>query len=239
MGIVNKSTVEYINHMGNDLSVVNAAKVSFNKESSFENGELNDRDIKLIKYLASHGHWSPFGHVQLQFRFTTPIFIARQLVKHQVGLCWNEVSRRYVSDEPDFYLPEVWRGKPINKKQGSSDEIVDVEQLREFGTNYPKTSEDIESVSTPQEICNLALETYTKMLELGVAPEQARIILPQNMMTSWYWTGSLYAFSRIYNLRSKPDAQKENHEIMDQLNLHIEKIAPVSWKYLTGKQEEK
>ena len=171
--------------MGTDLSVVNAARVSFAKESD----ELSDKDEKLIKYLAKHNHWSPFGHASLQFRIKAPIFVARQLVKHQVGLVWNEVSRRYVDYEPEFYIPDVWRKKPEGSiKQGSSEETVEYDIA---GTiEYTK-------------------QTYKNLLREGIAPEMARMVLPQNMYTEWYWSGTLYAFARVCELRCKDDSQRE------------------------------
>ena len=182
--------VDFINHMGDDLTVVNVARVSFDKASEWEviEGNMNPwadqfrlslKDEKLIKYLAEHGHWSPFSHCFLQFRIKAPIFVARQLVKHQVGLAWNEVSRRYVDSEPEFYFPEYWRKRADNIKQGSSDEAVNV--VLE-GMDY---CEDV-----PCEATWTSLETYQRMLNLGVCPEQARVVLPLNVMTEWYWRRS-------------------------------------------------
>lgn len=241
------SKVDFIDKMGSDLTVVNAARVSFDKISEWENPggplgytledpRLKAADIKLIRYLALHNHWSPFAHAMIQFRVTAPVFVARQLVKHQVGLVWNEVSRRYVDDKPEFYLPESWRGRPINKKQGSSDLMIDVRQLDEIATLFPKTSEDIESVSSPEYICDSSQETYDEMIKLGVAPEQARMILPQNTMTTWIWSGSIYAFARIDSLRNKPDTQQETQDVAIQFGQKIKKYFPVSWHYLTNTQ---
>jgi len=199
--------IELIDKMGSDLSVVNAARVSFNKKkTSFE-----DSDEKLIKYLADHNHWSPFGHTTLQFLIKAPIFVARQLVKHQVGLVWNEVSRRYVDSKPEFYVPFIWRGAPENKKQGSS-----------------QTEHEYDI--TP--LVNEARNTYEKMIEEGIAPEMARMILPQNMMTEWYWTGSLMAFARVCNLRNKSDSQEETRMITLQMAKHLKDHFPISAKYL-------
>ena len=152
--------VNLIDVMGTDLSVVNAARVSFAKESN----EFSDKDEKLIKYLAKHNHWSPFGHASLQFRIKAPIFVARQLVKHQVGLVWNEVSRRYVDDEPEFFIPDQWRSRPENSKQGSGEEIIiyNIESTMQF-----------------------VKQTYQNLLKANVAPEMARMVLPQNMYTEW------------------------------------------------------
>ena len=162
-----KMRVTLVDSMGDDLSVVNAARVSFDKEHI----TIDSRDEKLIKYLAEHNHWSPFGHASLQFRIKAPIFVARQLVKHQVGLVWNEVSRRYVDNEPEFYIPSFWRTRPQgNIKQGSGEDRIEYDIA---GTmEYVK-------------------QTYNNLLNDGVAPEMARMVLPQNMMTEWFWSGSL------------------------------------------------
>jgi len=183
--------VELLDHMGSDLTVANAARVSFHKHHK----SLTQGDVGLIRYLAYHNHWTPFGHVQLQFRIKAPVFVARQLVKHQVGLVWNEVSRRYVDEPPEFYNPELWRIRAEDKKQGSSDEVLERDSLvfKEYW-----------------ELMTNAAELYERMVqEKNIAPEQARMILPQSMMTEWYWTGSLAAFARVVNLRSTPDAQLE------------------------------
>jgi len=199
--------VEVIDKMGSDLSVVNAARVSFAKTKDV----FDDKDEKLIKYLAEHNHWSPFGHASLQFRIKAPVFVARQLVKHQVGLVWNEVSRRYVDDEPEFYMPFLWREKAENKKQGSADTEV------EF---------DITDITMA---CK---SVYNQMLEANIAPEMARMILPQSMMTEWYWSGTVYAFARVCNLRNKPDAQEETRTVTYEIARHMKDYFPVSTKYL-------
>ena len=161
--------VELIDKMGSDLTVVNAARVSYGK-----NKEVMDAsDEKLIKYLAKHNHWSPFAHCTLQFRIKAPVFVARQLVKHQVGLSWNEISRRYVDYEPEFHTPEVWRGRPDDSKQGSSGEVQTDEEYYNRYINGCKVY-------------------YNLLLNEGVAPEMARMVLPQSMMTEWYWTCLLY-----------------------------------------------
>ena len=190
--------------MGSDLSVVNAARVSFAKESN----EFSDKDEKLIKYLAKHNHWSPFGHASLQFRIKAPIFVARQLVKHQVGLVWNEVSRRYVDDEPEFFIPDQWRSRPENSKQGSGEEIIiyNIESTMQF-----------------------VKQTYQNLLKANVAPEMARMVLPQNMYTEWYWSGTLMAFARVCNLRCKDDTQFETQHIADCIDWHLHEKFPVSW----------
>ena len=230
--------VTLIDHMGDDLSVVNAARVSFGKRvlldlSQYDDVEyervftqipiLQDRDIKLIKYLAKHNHWSPFGHTSLQFHIKAPVFVARQLVKHQVGLVWNEISRRYVSDEPEFYTPEVWRASAENKKQGSSDEEIDIN---------PSIGSGPQMVDNYQQVLKSAKWTYEHLLRLGVCPEQARMVLPQSMMTEWYWSGTLYAFASICNLRCKPEVQLETQMIAKEIDIHARKLFPVSWEAL-------
>tara|TARA_R100000030_G_scaffold1175_3_gene1176 strand:+ start:351 stop:983 length:633 start_codon:yes stop_codon:yes gene_type:complete len=208
--------------MGSDLSVVNAARVSFAKKSELEWVEkgnsstvyeqtLKDKDKKLINYLAKHDHWSPFGHASLQFHIKAPIFVARQLVKHQVGLVWNEVSRRYVDDEPEFYVPKKWRLKAKDKKQGSSDETIEY------------------SLGSTMEFLK---QTYNNMLKANIAPELARMILPQNLYTEWYWSGTLIAFARICNLRCKPDTQFETQQIANMIDSVSKEKFPVSWKAL-------
>jgi len=199
--------IQLIDKMGSDLSVVNAARVSFAKKKDV----IDKGDEKLIKYLADHDHWSPFGHTTLQFLIKAPVFVARQLVKHQVGLVWNEVSRRYVDNEPEFYMPFIWRGKPENKKQGSSNKEI------EFDIS---------------EVLDKCKGTYNYMLEEGIAPEMARMILPQNMMTEWYWTGSLMAFARVCNLRNKEDSQEETRMITQQMARHLLDHFPISAKEL-------
>ena len=199
--------VEIIDIMGNDLSVVNAARVSYAKVKE----QFDDSDDKLIKYLAEHNHWSPFGHCSMQFHIKAPIFVARQLVKHQVGLVWNEVSRRYVDDEPEFYIPEKWRLKADDKKQGSSEETI------EYNING-----SIEYVK----------QTYDNLLKAGVAPEMARMVLPQNLYTEWYWSGTLMAFARVCNLRCAKDTQWETQQIANQIHYEAKQLFPTSWKYL-------
>ena len=192
--------VTLIDKMGSDATVVNAARVSFAKQIEGHRVGLTQKDEKLIKYLADHNHWSPFAHASLQFRIKAPIFVARQLVKHQVGLVWNEVSRRYVDDEPEFYIPFMWRKRPPKSiKQGSSKEEVEYDITSEMG---------------------ILKKLYNDMIEKGIAPEMARMVLPQNMMTEWYWSGSLYAFARVCNLRLKEDTQSETRDVVT----HIEQV---------------
>ncbi len=206
-------SVELIDSMGDDLTVVNAARVSFGKRVS----EFDDlKDGKLISYLAKHNHWSPFGHCSAQFHIKAPVFVARQLVKHQIGLTWNEISRRYVDDEPVFFEPDVWRGKADDKKQGSSDDSIDINPEKWMVNDY-------------QQVLKTAKWTYEELLRKGVCPEQARMVLPQSMITEWYWSGTLYAFARVCNLRCKPDAQKETRTIANKIDLYMTKLFPASW----------
>ena len=218
-------SVELIDSMGSDLSVVNAARVSFSKVSM----EFTEQDAKLINYLAKHNHWTPFAHAFLSFRIKAPIFVARQLVKHQVGLAWNEVSRRYVDSEPEFYLPSVWRGKPINAKQGSSDVVLTVMKHQDHITGEYWDSHIDNSVDLHTDAC---LNLYNDLLKVGVAPEQARMVLPLNTHTEWIWSGSLAAFARVCKLRLDPHAQKECTDTVQPIyDILLEKF-PVSTKAL-------
>ena len=212
MKTTNKSTVEFINNMGNDNTIVDAARVSFDKHHSNYTEEEN---TKLIKYLAKHGHWSPFAHTSIQLKIDAPIFVARQMVKHQVGGVWNEVSRRYVDDEPTFYFPNKWRKRAENVKQGSSDERA-----------------ISEAAYYTHDVISRVLDIYTQMIKDGVAHEQARMILPQNMMTSWYWTGSLMFFHRVYKQRTDAHAQLETQEVAHQIGTICSNLFPTSWRAL-------
>lgn len=230
--------VEYVDHMGSDLSVVNAARVSFAKKSEWDvvstpkfEGDsydkiLSEKDSKLISYLAKHGHWSPFAHTSISLRIKAPIFVARQLVKHQVGLSWNEVSRRYVDDEPEFYFPVTWRGRPKNAKQGSDGEVT---HIRHYDLDDSWEMPIINSIQIYTDEC---LKMYQEMLEAGVAPEQARMVLPQNTMTEWIWTGSLMAFARVCRQRLDPHAQQETQDVAKMSQDVIQPLYPHSWKAL-------
>lgn len=214
--------VDLVDFMGSDLSVVNAARVSFDKHVE----EFSQSDERLIKYLAEHNHWTPFGHCSLQFRIKAPIFVARQLVKHQVGLVWNEVSRRYVQTEPEIFHPDSWRANPENKKQGSSE----TEEVLWLLIKELSVDEAVEKVG------NKCVSLYNQLIDAGVCAEQARMVLPQSLMTEWYWTGSLYAFARVCNLRCAKDTQKETRQIADMMSDLIQDKYPVSWKYLVGEK---
>lgn len=233
----------YIDHMGSDLSVVNAARVSFGKKSHctetkwVEMGDwsgdmpvVDARDTKLIRYLAKHKHISPFGHCFASFHVKAPIFVARQLVKHKF-LRWNEVSRRYVDDEPEFYVPDVWRGRSADKKQGSDGTINLPDCVYE--DLYEGFYGDTEGVSYDfEQVVEVALTTYNNLLGLGVAPEQARMVLPQSTLTEWYWSGSLDAFASMCQLRCKPDTQYESRVVADQISETMQELFPVSWAAL-------
>lgn len=225
--------VTYKGSMGNDLTVVNAARVSFGKESEWEYEEsdaysfkqhMKLKDKKLIKYLAKHEHISPFGHCFASFHVKAPVFVARQLVKHKF-LRWNEISRRYVDSEPEFYVPDVWRGRSSDKKQGS-DGVVDLPEGSLMSQYYPNY--------TTEELC---LEIYNELLKQGVAPEQARMVLPQSTMTEWYWSGSLDAFADMCNLRCKEDTQYETRLVADQVSTIMQDLFPVSWAALMGEPQ--
>tara|TARA_R110000744_G_scaffold85150_2_gene166477 strand:- start:5116 stop:5811 length:696 start_codon:yes stop_codon:yes gene_type:complete len=228
--MTNQITATLIDSMGSDLSVVNAARVSFGKKSAWEQhsadvasyrvlNTLSERDTKLIKYLASHKHLSPFGHCFASFHVRAPIFVARQLVKHKF-LRWNEISRRYVDDEPEFYVPEVWRGRSADKKQGSEGEV----KLGILDTAIVSDS--------PYD----ALSAYKALLKSGVAPEMARMTLPQSTLTEWYWSGSLDAFADMCRLRCASDTQYETRVVADQINTSMFKLFPVSWDALMGSE---
>ena len=215
-------TATLIDSMGSDLSVVNAARVSFGKKSEWnpnfrDEKPLYERDAKLIKYLAKHKHLSPFGHAFASFHVKAPIFVARQLVKHKF-LRWNEISRRYVDDEIFFYTPDVWRGRAEDVKQGSSGEVD--EEWSDW------------------QMFGYSLDTYKEMIAAGVAPEQARMVLPQSTMTEWYWSGSLDAFAAMCRLRCATDTQYESRLVANPISDIMAGLFPVSWAALTKGETE-
>ena len=215
--------VELIDYMGSDNAVVDAARVSFEKHHD----KYSDQDnAKLISYLAYNNHWSPFAHTSVKLRIKAPIFVARQLVKHQIGFSWNEVSRRYVDSEPEFYIPDYWRKRAENVKQGSSDDQVYLSPMLEMETENG-------CVHLPVELYTAAKDCYESLLKLGVCPEQARMVLPLATYTEWIWTGSVFAWSRMYNLRTDSHTQRETQQIAFLIGEAIEPLFPVSWKALT------
>ena len=228
---MSKIEVTFVDSMGSDLSVVNAARVSFGKKSEWDGGShpdfdpvkrLSKRDIKLIKYLAKHKHISPFGHAFASFHVKAPIFVARQLVKHKF-LRWNEISRRYVDDEPEFYVPDVWRAKADDVKQGSSSEAVG---MYESLWGFANADEDYCAHMKEAEYL------YGHLVKSGIAPEQARMVLPQSTMTEFYWSGSLDAFASMCALRLKDDTQYETRLVAQQIDDVMFGLFPVSWEAL-------
>ena len=185
---------------------------------------LQYKDDRLIKYLAKHKHKSPFNHTFTTFHVKAPIFVARQLVKHEY-MPWNEISRRYVDSEPELYEPEVWRGRSADKKQGSEG-VVTLYEDHQMRQAYH-----------PTEINVYSLETYNYLLEQGVAPEQARMVLPQSMMTEWYWSGTLYAFAKMCGLRLKEDTQAETRVVAEKVEDVMMKLYPISWEALRMYEE--
>jgi thymidylate synthase (FAD) len=196
-----------------DLDVVNAARVSFDKESN----EMNENDIKLLKYLAKNGHTSPFFHPQIQFRIKMPLFVAREWYRHQVGLCRNEVSRRYVDYEPEVWIPSIVRERNPSLKQGS---------LKTAVKNNDEVLEMIQST------VNKSIETYNELIKQNVAPELARIILPQSTYTEFIETGSLYAYANLCKARMHPSAQLEIQEYAKYINDVLSEKFPHSWNVL-------
>ena len=240
MKVLDKGYVQLIDHMGSDLTVCNAARVSFNKETKWcvdedvvtrlaETGSqyhkedvraLCKDDQKLIAYLAKHNHWTPFAHPQITLRIKAPVSIRTQFFKHKQGFVENEISRRYVSFEPEFYTP-MWRGKPTNGAKQGSDDFFSSREASEFNQAYEKSMD-------------LAIDRYELLLSKGVAPEQARFVLPQAMYTEWYWTGSLASYSRFYKQRSEEHAQWEIREYAEVIGKIIEPLFPFCWKQLTS-----
>jgi len=213
-----------VDSMGTDLTVVNAARVSFNKESSFSVSEmgvfLNTKDQKLLDFLARNEHFTPFTHCMITMREKVPLFVARQRFKHTVGFSYNEISRRYVDELPEFYIPKEWRAKHRDRKQGSSDKTVDINPYHLMIDEYMQS-------------INKAKWTYIHLLGMDVCPEQARMVLPQSTYTEYYVTGSLYAWARAYNLRSESTAQQEIQDLASQWHDIIIKLFPESWISLT------
>lgn len=222
-------TVELLDSAGGDLSIVNSARVSFDKESEYDyelvsvggtdvREVLTEKDTKLVSYLARHKHMTPFRHNYIQLRCSVPVFLARQLMKHQAGLSWNEVSRRYVDSRPTFFTPNGWRKRPDESiKQGSGDH-------HPFSPKWQRWYEDQ---------VDEAYHLYKDMIDDGIAPEMARMVLPQSMMVDFIWTGNLLAFSHVYNLRAGDGAQEEAKEFAKLLDKAIAPAFPIGWAALT------
>ena len=208
--------VELVDHMGDDLRVCNVARVSFNRWKE----EFDDKDARLIDYLASHEHSSPFRHTAISLRCKAPVFLARQLGKHQAGLSWNEVSRRYVSTDIEFFVPDSWRSRPADGiKQGSGGEVKLSYHLNEQAKRGWHTE---------------AMHLYQSLIDEGVAPEMARMVLPQSMMVDWVWTGNLLSFFHVYRLRAGEGAQVEAKVFAEQLEAIVEPLFPHCWSALKG-----
>ena len=236
--VLDKGYVHLVDKMGTDLTVCNAARVSFNKETEWctdsaaverlaETGstyhrqdvlQLCENDEKLIKYLAKHNHWTPFAHPQIILRIKAPVSIRTQFFKHKQGFVENEISRRYVSFKPEFYEPK-WRGKPTGGAKQGSEDFIEI---------------DIETDMGFENALKLCLYNYEELIRNGVAPEQARFVLPQGMYTEWYWTGSLAAYARFYKQRIDDHAQWEIRQYAEAVGAIISKLFPVSWRYLTS-----
>lgn len=226
--------VELLDYMGDDLAVVNAAKVSFSKESEwdfetdYESGVpvevrevLAEKDSKLINYLAKHDHWTPFAHTALKFRIAAPVPIRTQCFKHKIGMVENEESRRYISTTPEIFIPDFFRSKPEGSiKQGSAAE-------------HPYSDEWVERYKS---YTAMAVDVYMEMLEAEICPEQCRFVLPQGAIVNWIWTGNLVSFANFYLKRTDPSAQKEVQVVAELVGKEVEKIFPVSWKALVGKE---
>lgn len=226
-----------IQHMGDDLTVVNAARVSFGKKSNWllgEKGKLTDQDSKLIRYLASHKHFSPFGHCFATFHIKAPIFVARQLVKHEY-LRMNEISRRYVDSEPEFYVPDVWRGRAKDKKQGSAG-LVNLDAFNTEGGRYEGYFGEGTLSESFTDFLQEALNLYDGLIASGVAPEMARMVLPQSLYTEWFWSGSMDAFANMCKLRLKEDTQYETRLVAQQVDEQMSVLYPVSWRALVHEQ---
>lgn len=223
---MSKQSAHYVDHMGTDLSVVRAAKVSFADDQTVQRF-IDDIEAKglgirshtaLIRYLAKHHHWTPFAHTAITLRMSAPVPIRTQCFKHKQGFVENEESRRYISSRPELFIPEFFRTKPEGSvKQGS-------------GGLHPYSAPWLDMYRTRG---NNLIDLYEQMVEAGICPEQARLILPQGCLVNWYWTGSLSAFARFYKQRTDPHAQKEIQDLAEMVGMLIQPLFPVSWKELT------
>lgn len=209
---------QYIDHMGDDSSVVRAARVSFANDQTLQDIK---RDKSLINYLAKHNHWTPFSHTAITLRMTAPVPIRTQAFKHKVGFTENEESRRYISYTPEYIIPEFRMSSP-SKKQGSGS-AFDGDDQKELQQLY------LSSVKA-------AVATYEALLQKGVCEEQARFVLPQGTLVHWYWTGSLSAYARFFKQRTDPHAQQEIQELAHAVGSIIKPLFPYSWSVLTGEE---
>lgn len=239
--------VEYVDSMGNDKRVSNVAKVSFAK---WDDGDFTEKDANLLTYLATglpslergnweavakaHTHWTPFAHCFLSIRVQVPFFLARQLHKHTVGLVINEESRRYIKDDVSLWLPDVVHKAPAHAKQGASNEVHTEYVWHEFGSNSGVAEHGVDTPARAAmaQTSQLAVQAYYEMLDAGVAPEEARIVLPLNAMTTWIWSGSLLAFNRVYQLRKDAHAQGAAREFAHKLGEILYEHFPESMKAL-------
>lgn len=210
--------VEYVRHSGDDMAIVDAARVSFDKGHEQFTDEQNS---KLIRYLAKNNHWSPFAHCSVTFRVHAPIFLARQFIKHRAGFEWNEISRRYVDSTPLVWVPEEWRKRPKNLKQGST-----------MDGAIPVTGRHLDRYVLWAEAC---LSMYRADCDLGeICPEQARSRLPLAALTSWVWTGSVAAWARLADLRGDQHAQHECQPYVTAVEARMTSLFPTSWSSLRG-----
>ena len=233
--VLDNGHVQLVSYMGTDLTVVNAARVSFSNESNFEIDHggmpcLSTKDAKLIRYLAKHNHWTPFAHPQITLRIKAPISIRTQFFKHKQGFVENEVSRRYVDEEPEFYNPKFRHRPTGNAKQGSDGWLECIDGGAETSGGFA-THPLYEGYKN---LMQNALRVYEDLIAHNVAPEQARFALPQGMYTEWYWTGSLAAYARFYKQRIDEHAQWEIQQYADAVGKIIEPLFPVSWKELSN-----
>jgi len=218
-------SIKFVDKMGDDFRVFEAAKATLGgeEESGFVRGETDPS--RLINFLARERHITPFCHPHVTFECEAPVAIARQLGKHQVGFRWNERSMRYKDSVIDVYIPDMFRGRPDSLHSGSAD--IDVSGRVVFG-------QDMSVEELYQDAVAEALDSYAKLVEAGLAPEQARFVLPQGMITRWIWTGSLYGWYEVWRQRSSEHAQYEARLFASQLDTHMSSLFPIAWEALKG-----
>ena len=233
--VLDKGHVEHVSHMGSDLTVVNAARVSFDSQSQFEIDHagmpgLAEKDIKLIRYLAKHNHWTPFAHPQITLRIKAPVSIRTQFFKHKQGFVENEISRRYVDFPPEFYIPKFRQKPKKNAKQGSDGWL----ECRDGGGETSGGFAPQPLYRSYEQLMQQSFHVYEELIASNVAPEQARFVLPQAMYTEWYWTGSLSAYARFYKQRIDEHAQWEIQQYAEAVGKIIEPLFPIAWPELTN-----